>query len=69
MFSLITKITHSQPIKDSIAILRGIYRVASARSPQSLTNDWIKDLTIQSSVDSLNENKADLKIVNHLELE
>lgn len=44
MFSLITKITHSVPIKDSIAVLRGIYRVASANSSPNLTNDWINQL-------------------------
>jgi hypothetical protein len=68
MFSLITKITHSVPIKDSIAILRGIYRVASAGPPQSLTNDWIRDIPSQSPMDPINENKADLKIVNHIDL-
>jgi hypothetical protein len=39
MYSLITKIAHSTALKDTIAVARGLYRVAS-HTPQNLNGDW-----------------------------
>lgn len=43
MYSLITKIAHSTAIKDTIAVARGIYRVASTTNLplNSLEGDWL----------------------------
>jgi hypothetical protein len=55
MYSLITKITHSTVLKDTIAVARGVYRVASANNPpmNPSESDWItKEKTKRS--DQLN---------------
>jgi hypothetical protein len=42
MYSIITKIIHSQEIKDAIAVARGIYRVATSHTYNPTTNAWIE---------------------------
>jgi hypothetical protein len=54
MYSLILKIAHNLAVKDSIAVVRGVYRIAETLLPTTShrnrrTNSWMDD-PIEASI-------------------